>query len=181
MAKIIIENFAPIEHVDFEIKRFNVIFGEQASGKSTILKLIYFFQYEIGRIYNLWWNNEYKNNPRYLGEFIYNIIGKIKNNFLKNFGEYLNDKFTISYEDFIGRKTYVDNTNDEFIFDISPIKNYIDIEFKKVLNEGNDYWHNIKQNINQNQSVFIPASRSSINRLKEYADIILKKIFIIPF
>ncbi|MTJ54745.1 ATP-binding protein [Anabaena sp. UHCC 0253] len=44
MQKIIIKNFAAIEYAEIEIKRVLVLIGEQASGKSTIAKLIYFFQ-----------------------------------------------------------------------------------------------------------------------------------------
>jgi energy-coupling factor transporter ATP-binding protein EcfA2 len=47
MQKIIISNFGPITHAEIEIKNILVLIGEQASGKSTIAKLIYFFK-EIG-------------------------------------------------------------------------------------------------------------------------------------
>ena len=43
MAKIIIKNFRAIDYAEIEIKPFTVIIGEQASGKSTISKLVYFF------------------------------------------------------------------------------------------------------------------------------------------
>lgn len=44
MQKIIIKNFAGIEYAEIEIKKVLVLIGEQASGKSTIAKLIYFFK-----------------------------------------------------------------------------------------------------------------------------------------
>jgi predicted ATPase len=44
MQKIVIKNFGPIEDADIDIKKILVLIGEQASGKSTIAKLIYFFQ-----------------------------------------------------------------------------------------------------------------------------------------
>ena len=44
MAKIIIKNFRAIDYAEIEIKPFTVIIGEQASGKSTISKLVYFFR-----------------------------------------------------------------------------------------------------------------------------------------
>ena len=56
MKKIIIKDFGPISHLEFEIKKINVFFGPQASGKSTVCKLIYFFYDYISnlvdRIYN---------------------------------------------------------------------------------------------------------------------------------
>ncbi|MFN5613213.1 MAG: AAA family ATPase, partial [Pseudanabaena sp.] len=44
MQKIIIKNFGAIEYAEIEIKKVLVLIGEQASGKSTIAKLIYFFK-----------------------------------------------------------------------------------------------------------------------------------------
>ena len=44
MAKIHIKNLGPIQDVEFDIKNFNVFIGEQAVGKSTICKAIYFFR-----------------------------------------------------------------------------------------------------------------------------------------
>ena len=44
MQKIIIKNFGAIEYAEVEIKKVLVLIGEQASGKSTIAKLIYFFK-----------------------------------------------------------------------------------------------------------------------------------------
>ena len=42
MQKIIIKNFRQISYAEIEIKDFLFLIGEQASGKSTIAKLIYF-------------------------------------------------------------------------------------------------------------------------------------------
>jgi AAA15 family ATPase/GTPase len=44
MQKIIVENFGPIEHAEIELRDFVVLIGEQASGKSTLAKLVYFFK-----------------------------------------------------------------------------------------------------------------------------------------
>lgn len=44
MPKIVINNFGPVKHAEIDIRRMLVLIGEQASGKSTIAKLIYFFQ-----------------------------------------------------------------------------------------------------------------------------------------
>ncbi len=42
--KIIIKNFGPVKDAEIEIKKTLILIGEQASGKSTIAKLIYFFR-----------------------------------------------------------------------------------------------------------------------------------------
>ncbi|MFK7949670.1 MAG: AAA family ATPase, partial [Saprospiraceae bacterium] len=44
MQKIIIKNFRAIEYAEIELKKVLVLIGEQATGKSTIAKLIYFFK-----------------------------------------------------------------------------------------------------------------------------------------
>ncbi|MEA5553148.1 AAA family ATPase [Anabaena cylindrica UHCC 0172] len=44
MQKIIIKNFGAIQNAEIEVKKILVLIGEQASGKSTIAKLIYFFK-----------------------------------------------------------------------------------------------------------------------------------------
>lgn len=44
MQKIEINNFGPIERASIEVAPLTVLIGQQASGKSTIAKLIYFFK-----------------------------------------------------------------------------------------------------------------------------------------
>ncbi|MEY4937368.1 MAG: hypothetical protein RIS64_3727 [Bacteroidota bacterium] len=44
MQKIIIKNFGAIQNAEIEIKKWLILIGEQASGKSTVAKLIYFFK-----------------------------------------------------------------------------------------------------------------------------------------
>ena len=44
MQKIVIKNFGAIKEAEIDIPKTLVLIGEQASGKSTIAKLIYFFQ-----------------------------------------------------------------------------------------------------------------------------------------
>ncbi len=44
MQKIIIKNFGPVKNAEIDITPLLVLIGEQATGKSTIAKLIYFFK-----------------------------------------------------------------------------------------------------------------------------------------
>ena len=44
MQRIIVKNFGPLKDIDLEIKDYMVFLGPQASGKSTLAKLIYFFR-----------------------------------------------------------------------------------------------------------------------------------------
>lgn len=42
--RLIIQNFAGIQHIDIEIKQFNILIGPQASGKSICAKLLFYFK-----------------------------------------------------------------------------------------------------------------------------------------
>lgn len=44
MQRLYVRAFGPIQSCDIEIQRLTVMTGPQASGKSTLAKLIYFFK-----------------------------------------------------------------------------------------------------------------------------------------
>lgn len=44
MQKIIIEHLGPVRQLEMDIKEFNLLIGEQATGKSTVAKAVYFFR-----------------------------------------------------------------------------------------------------------------------------------------
>ncbi len=44
MQRLVIKNFGPIKDLDMEVKDFMAFIGPQASGKSTIAKMVYFFR-----------------------------------------------------------------------------------------------------------------------------------------
>ena len=44
MQRLCVRDFGPIQSCDIEIPRLTVMTGPQASGKSTLAKLIYFFK-----------------------------------------------------------------------------------------------------------------------------------------
>lgn len=58
MQRIIVKNFGPLKDIDLEIKDYMIFLGPQASGKSTLAKLIYGFKDVIGyiRTNNELWN-----------------------------------------------------------------------------------------------------------------------------
>lgn len=89
MQKIIIKHLGPIEECELEIQNFIVCTGEQASGKSTIAKSIFFFK-NMKNILFL----QFKKNCL-IGEEVPNSIelsfknrffGEIRSNFLQIFG-----------------------------------------------------------------------------------------------
>ncbi|MGN0485508.1 MAG: AAA family ATPase [Lachnospiraceae bacterium] len=44
MQKITIQHLGPVQNLEIEIKDFNLLIGEQATGKSTVAKAVYFFR-----------------------------------------------------------------------------------------------------------------------------------------
>jgi predicted ATPase len=81
MQKIIIKNFAAIEYAEIEIRKVLVLIGEQASGKSTIAKLIYFFKTLKEDIFS----QIYRDKRKYL-DIDSDILFPIRSKFYKFFG-----------------------------------------------------------------------------------------------
>jgi len=44
MEKLTVKNFLNIKDIEFNLSKINIIIGQQASGKSVIAKLVYFFK-----------------------------------------------------------------------------------------------------------------------------------------
>ena len=81
MQKIIIENFGPIKYAEIEVKKILVLIGEQASGKSTIAKLIYFFK----TIHEDLFSQIYQDKRKFLN-IDNDILSPIRQKFYKFFG-----------------------------------------------------------------------------------------------
>lgn len=79
MAKIHINNLGAIHSVSMEIKQFNLFIGEQATGKSTLCKAVYYF----------------RNFKEILLEHLYDIIlgGKKEHKFPKALNSKMKDEF----------------------------------------------------------------------------------------
>lgn len=95
MQKIVIRNFRQISQAELEVKDFLFLIGEQASGKSTIAKLIYFFKSLKQDYFNLL----YDSHKQPLCELQKKLITIIQNKFAVYFGytSRLNDDFYIQY------------------------------------------------------------------------------------
>ena len=82
MQKLVIDNFKQISHAEIEIKDFLLLIGPQASGKSTIAKLIYFFmmaqQYYVD-LFSV--DGENLTVDEILGKFNIRIINKFQEYF----------------------------------------------------------------------------------------------------
>lgn len=91
MQKIIVRNFGPIVEAEIEIKGLTILIGEQASGKSTLAKLIYFFKTIKKDIYNLArYESVSFDDPNNDLELIGKVIENFKTKFKKYFGNVSN-------------------------------------------------------------------------------------------
>lgn len=57
MAKMHIETLGPIKNLNIDIGQFNLLIGEQATGKSTICKAVYFFREMKNDFIDFYYNN----------------------------------------------------------------------------------------------------------------------------
>jgi predicted ATPase len=132
MQKIVIENFGSIQKAEIEIPRFLILTGEQASGKSTIAKLIYFFQ-------NL--REDFRDLIRHIIEtkstasLIAFLLKRIENKFLNNFKAIINHSKNFKIEFFFNLKN-----------EHKKITIYYSNEIKVVLQ--NDYFRDFFNKLN---------------------------------
>lgn len=93
MQKIEIKNFGAIKNAEIEVRKILVLIGEQATGKSTISKLIYFFKSLKDDLFNQVYNAQKEEFDR-----LEDLIYPIRNKFYDFFGSTLHlSKFTIIY------------------------------------------------------------------------------------
>lgn len=101
MQRIEIEFLGPIQHLKLDVKDYNVIIGEQATGKSTLAKCIYFFRNikdEVTEyLYQLYDEPLCENGEK---EFHVVLKRKLKQIFISLFGFSwdLNEKLYLKYE-----------------------------------------------------------------------------------
>lgn len=95
MQKLIVKNFRQISTAEIEIKKLLLLIGEQASGKSTLAKLIYFFKSLKEDYFNLIYENAQKTPSDLEKKFIEIIQEKFKIYF--GYASELADKFEITF------------------------------------------------------------------------------------
>ena len=82
--RLVIENFGPIKSIDLNLGKMTILIGEQATGKSTVAKVLAvcrYFSYIIER---------FENNDSYfsIGLENWGISEYIKNSVIKYFSEH---------------------------------------------------------------------------------------------
>jgi len=180
-----IKNFLLIKEAKFEVKRFNVIIGSQASGKSVIAKVLYFFKQAIFEaIFNFVQNLEEKEEQ---------FSAKIIHNFNQIFPKYTWEKqeFFLNYriDEF---KISISNQKSEGNIKIDRSENLIKFQeelksaykkkvekyekayevfnthrFRMFVDTLGQYIHKTPLEVCISDSVFIPANRSFFSILQK--------------
>ena len=167
MEHLSIKNFLCVKEVDFEVGRFNIIIGSQASGKSVITKLLYFFREVI----------------YYISLFHELSSQKIEKNRLSLFKDYFpeyawrNQNFKLTYR-IQGFEITLNNEDSiKIIFSPSLLKQYALL--------SNDLEGSINKQWSEKvlkRLLFIPASRAFFSHIQNNIFLLLKNdINIDPF
>lgn len=90
MQKIWIRNNGPVKDFEMEVEKFNLLIGEQATGKSTVAKSVYFFKTIKTKIIDyftqIYSTNTYNNESQEDIWFYKAIRPELKNIFIRLFG-----------------------------------------------------------------------------------------------
>ena len=96
MQKIVIQNFGPIASAEIAIKKAVVLIGEQASGKSTIAKLIYYFKSLREDLFNKTYNESLNDDFEF--DYYVHLIKPLREKFYDFFGSTKHQKnFDITF------------------------------------------------------------------------------------
>ncbi len=139
--KLIVKNFGPIKHVELDIKKVNVLIGEQGTGKSALVRLLHLFH-----------------NQSFLFEDPYKFLDIFDFPFKKNtILEYHSENYFISYNEGKFNIRYK-GQHLEILEKILVLSNkYLlehDFKVENEYNSLNDWYLN-----NIGLSVYIPAER----------------------
>jgi AAA ATPase domain len=110
MQKIIIKNFGAIQNAEIEIKKWLILIGEQASGKSTVAKLIYFFKSLNDDLFQ----EVYKNTQKSVTNIANDWISIIRSRFYNFFGYTIPlPNFAIRFYYNLEKEKFVELTTDK--------------------------------------------------------------------
>ena len=144
--QLLIENFGPITKAEIEIKPMLVLIGAQASGKSTIAKLIYFFQ----QIPTDFFSNFYQSNDYEIDIFQHLII-PIRSKFYEYFGStYNHSEFKIEYK-YAENRFLTLTLNPEKKLNAHFSNNFFSEEDNEEIKNIKKSLHQIYQQQNQNE------------------------------
>ena len=178
MQRLIIKKFGPIENCDIDVKDFLVLTGPQASGKSTVAKSVFFFNYLKDILFqHVIKTNQRKSlfETRSLKE---SFVFEVRNAFVQSFGENVgNTDTSIKYIYDNGRfveVTFNESNAGELIVvpkldnELSKAIEMLDNEIKENgIKNADDIRKNIYSDIFKNdmEILYIPAGRSLLTLL----------------
>ena len=163
--KINVENFSPISDVsNMNVTDIHLLIGEQASGKSTLAKLIYFFRTFHKEFVNIIFMSEFENWENCRKAYITLLRGKFTNVFgnTNTFGD-----FNIAY--FYSNNFYVT---------ITPSGKYLNVNFEK-LRELKQIWESAFKILQLNKESAFNVYASMIEDTNARNDIVtrVKRLF----
>lgn len=179
MARIIIKNFGPIVYIDFNLdKSFNVVIGEQASGKSTLAKCIFFFKDVISDFENVLLRQPSKNRKKTPEELLDIFYIAARKTFTLSFGKNVMRKNSeLHYYYGNGREASIEYKKGEvnFRYNEKAEKDIIDIvkKYLKILSKNDRFEESFHQLHayaymmdglfgERHKRLFIPACRSRV-------------------
>ena len=178
MQRLIIKNFGPIKNCDIDVKDFLVLTGPQASGKSTVAKSVFFFNYLKDILFQyVIKTNQRKSlfESRSLKE---SFVFEVRNAFVQSFGENVgNTDTSIKYIYDNGRfveVTFNESNAGELIVvpklnnELSKAIDMLDDEIKENgIKNADDIRKIIYSDIFKNdmEILYIPAGRSLLTLL----------------
>lgn len=177
MHRIVINKLGPIDQCDFQVENLCILTGEQASGKSTIAKAIYFFRTIKDEIYSITLKKHITSNDNIK---IKNLLEKaLRSKFLQIFGSSWSMDMNMSMEYYYSENTWVQvaltsNSNQgdtNFIFSKFSQNIYDYIRELDTQLWGSDFdiknWRTTLEQLfhDDYESIFIPAGREMITLL----------------
>lgn len=178
MQRLIIKKFGPIENCDIDVKDFLVLTGPQASGKSTVAKSVFFFNYLKDILFQyVIKTNQRKSlfESRSLKE---SFVFEVRNAFVQSFGENVGNtdtsiKFVYDNGRFV-EVTFNESNSGELIVvpkldnELSKAIEMLDNEIKENgIKNADDIKRIIYSDIFKNdmEILYIPAGRSLLTLL----------------
>lgn len=165
-----IKNFLVIKEADFDVKRFIILMGEQATGKSLIAKLLYFFRESLRNITSQMFITELTTTKtsHSVDLFSKSLLEKFTAFFPKETWE--KTSFKIIYKTDNTSISIIKKTGEPIKFILSEAikKRILDIKKSLPKNVEDMDFHNLFDNQSEtfNRSVFIPASRSLLSIIR---------------
>lgn len=127
MERLKVKDFLAIKEADFNVKKFNVIIGKQATGKSTLTRLIHFFRKSLRECLNSVALNEDLNFEKI---FIDNLYSYFPGYLWKN------QKFNINYK--------IEDVEIELSNNISKLQITVNETFEELLLITKKFYEEIK-------------------------------------